>query len=42
MSLFLLLLKISIWFLFVLTQLMHDVTMCFILAVNNNYHEIYG
>jgi len=36
------LLKISIWFLFVLTQLMHDVTMCFILAVNNNYHEIYG
>lgn len=36
------LLKISIWFLFVLTQLMHDVTMCFILAVKNNYHEIYG
>ena len=36
------LLKISIWFLFVLTQLMHYVTMCFILAVNNNYHEIYG
>ena len=36
------LLKISIWFLFVLTQLMHYVTMCFILAVKNNYHEIYG
>lgn len=39
---FLTLLKISIWFLFVLTQLMHDVTICFIVAVSNNYHEICG